>query len=1721
MRNFIYLTNQIKTMKTLILGFLLFSIFSSTLIGQSCATIMNCEDVLVDLQQGECDYVFEHEFNVNDNGCTVFPFSFTQSNNSEQLDAPSNICADGDNYYYRVFDLPAMGQTTDIDISDVTIGVFESQVNTHVIVNIYSLDGTIETGNLTLLGYGNMFLPATSQQLVSVPVTATVPYDQVMVVEVVTPGSLFGGQVMASNSMGETGQSYYKSPSCGSDIIEMTGQLIMTVNGEMQPYKITQTDNSGYSIGDAFPVGTTFLTYQIIDADSLYSNCAINVTVNAYINTVTSMACNNLVQISLDDNCEGFLYADQILEGDSYSCFTDYTIHITDANGQDLGNHVSADQAGQTLAVTIESPGGNSCWGEVVVEDKYGPELECVDVYTSCAGSTDPGSDVALDVTFLTSQNASIPDGEPSQFSLAIPVGGLENATILDINLKLNIEHTDISDLKVSLRSPAGTFVSLFTAPSGTSVDPDCSHININVIMDDEAANNYADLQSSCNSEGYAIDGSYIPESSLSAFDGENPNGIWELILADLENGDGGKLIDAKLVIRQSGAKVSLPIPDDATYTKVGDFTFKVTGLDPCSKADLTFNDVVITQSCNTQYSEIIERTWTAKDENGNTSVPCIQKIYINRNDASDIVWPHSYDDFDLNHLSCDQYKDQVPGPDVTGYPSAISGELCENVLIFPYVDTRVDICEGSYKIVRYWKVVEWCTGEIFEYNQIIKVLDDHITIVCPTEEIETTEGTFTCSGFVTMPIPKVTNECSEWDYDVKWYKNIGDLVPTTEGISYDPATNRYSIVGLHEGVNVIEYTVNDVCGNQDACTVEINVKDNINPTAVCDEFTTVSIAADGEAIVKAITFDDLSTDNCGIVKYDARKMVDICSNDTKFHDELIFCCKEIGTVVMVEFRVTDGAGNKNSCMVEVTVEDKLPPYITKCPDDITLGCSEDWTDLELTGEPEYVDNCGVELSGYKDNTYFDNCGRGTIERVWTVEDAVGLKNSCVQIITIVDKNPFKKSDIRWPRNKELYSCDDSLHPDVTGYPSFDNEDACNLVAATYKDQVYSVVDSSCVKILRTWTVLDWCTYNDLDVDDPYALGIWQETQIVKLINTEAPEFVSCSDFDICAYDPCTVIPEVTIEKQATDDCTDQDDLFWTYELDLWRDGVVDESEHSNRLVNKKIPYGNHSITWIVEDKCGNSTRCKEDFSVKDCKNPTPYCLGEVVTTVMNNNGQVEIWASDFNLDSYDNCTAKEDLVFSFDGTTNPNSNRLLITCSDIPNGEEAYIPVNIWVIDEVGNKDYCEVVLLVQDNESDICGEQESALISGVVMTEDEKMIPSAMVAYQGEVSEIIGEMMTSTNGYYNFDVGMNSDYSMSVEKNDDPMNGVSTLDLLLIQRHILKLKEFDSPYKIIAADIDDNSKINAYDLIQLRRLILGKIQTFPAPQKEWRFVDEEYEFLDPTSPFPFQESIQVSNLVSNMNYQDFIGVKIGDVNNDISLNAQSGNSVDRDDISLSLYTEMIDFLEGTEVRVPIKASDLVTVSGMQFTIGLNTSIVSYEGFMSGVLDVSNENFGLSMLDRGHISFSWSDINTLDLKEDDVLFTLVFNSSNSGNVNDIISINSDVTLAEGYTKGLETIKIDFGVRLIGHQSEAVLYQNTPNPFEEKTSISFYLPNASNVNLTVYDIGGRVVKNIKKYFSAGMSTVSINLDNTNESGLLYYQIETNDFTATKKMIVLK
>ena len=136
---------------------------------------------------------------------------------------------------------------------------------------------------------------------------------------------------------------------------------------------------------------------------------------------------------------------------------------------------------------------------------------------------------------------------------------------------------------------------------------------------------------------------------------------------------------------------------------------------------------------------------------------------------------------------------------------------------------------------------------------------------------------------------------------------------------------------------------------------------------------------------------------------------------------------------------------------------------------------------------------------------------------------------------------------------------------------------------------------------------------------------------------------------------------------------------------------------------------------YIVEDGCGNFSDVTYTIETKDCKAPTAYCIFRLSIDLMPS-GIVEIWATDFDAGSYDECASP--IIVSFDEAGTQFST--IFTCDDIGTNN-----LNIWVTDANGNSAYCTTFVVVQPNPNadgsidDNCS--GNGFLSGKIQTEYE----------------------------------------------------------------------------------------------------------------------------------------------------------------------------------------------------------------------------------------------------------------------------------------------------------------------------------------------------------------------------------------------------------------
>jgi len=1503
------------------------------------------------------------------------------------------------------------------------------------------------------------------------------------------------------------------------------------------------------------------------------------------------LACSN-VQVSLDDNCEAIITPSVVLTNTiSTTCADEYVVVIKDINDVEIDRSslsgttlvhpvIDGSYIGERWKVAIEYEGTENgepkvftCWGFLDVEDKLGPSLVCLDDVT--VACTDDFPDDLETMTTQTHSEATHDDLAVSATTFGFEISVLNEANpweIIDgVSLFLDVVPSTlgVASLSVSLSDPNGN-VSNGTYNNSTG------------------AFDFSDWN-----------GSQATNSNLT--------GQWYVAITD------------------SGANIVGIDACELTISSVSIFKDSPLVADNCSSSVPTefIMDNLVDRSCEGQtgiicsYERII--SYHAVDKSGNNSTQCDFTICFSKpdiNDADAIDYP---DNVILNCVLFDPMEAGMPSEFVSiwdtnlnGYPDPsdegvgfptfngkplIGTNLCKINVAF--TDNVVSICgSGSYKVVRTWRVLDWCTSDTRIYVQNIKVQDEQPPIIaCPPDTLTFAIGSNNCFSdvvFEPLNIDHPTSfdflyECNEFDVEVEFLladdRNVNDVEDV-----FTPARNNgdgtFTALDVPADTFWVKYIVTDACGNFTECRFEAFMEDSTKPFAICDQFTAVALGESGWARANAISFDDGSYDSCGgDLRYEVRRDSTNCDgvagydrDDTLFGPYLQFCCDDANQeFIPITLKVTDASGNFSTCKVSVQVQDKHDPVIEQCPElFVNISC-DDYDPTKLYGSPNIpivFDNClGEIIPEYEDVGPLDDCLQGTIIRKWFFTQGANqiILADCNQTFTI--DGGYNGSDINFPGDISL-SCQEFA--DYEPIPTLQGTSVvefggCAKFAYTFDDLVFTNVEGVCFKILRTHTVIDWCIYKP---NENSTLGHYSDTQTIKVSSTSPPDLQECAiyiDEDI-DHENCESI--VTLSAPwAFDDCVKEQILPEAMSYDIFLNGIVIHNTpalEGNTITLPGLAKGNYDVIFYIPDNCNNVQTCTLELNITetDLTPPSPYCLGGVTTVVMQpdeeGNAFVEIWASDFDLGTTDNCTSRDQLIFSFDPEgQEPNRTYL---CSQI--GENT---VKIYVTDECGNQDFCETTLNIdfngecpdlpeeeeeEEEEEDcdcpteidpvcddisgitypneclaICagvtwsmpgacedGDGSSRIdVAGNIYTEDNRMLSEIAVNIENNSLGNMGENATDLEGHYLFEnLEAMADYSIYATNDVDYLNGVSTLDLVAIQRHILGLELLDSPFKLIAADANSSESISAIDLVELRKLILGIYTDLPS-NDSWRFVDASYTFTDPNRPWPFKESIVLNELADNAMNNHFIAVKIGDVNHSVNIENFQGSIGQRSDNHGFISIEDADFVRSEKLTIPVRA-EFNELVGMQLELNYNHELLEFVGIESGILKINESNY--TMVQNGKILISWNDANSNHVRSKEI-FNLVFIAKeNDSVINADITVNNQGFTSEFYTSNLESNDLDL-ITNSKIEDDFVLLQNEPNPFSGSTMISFYLPDNDRVTLSLVDVSGKVVYTEQFQKNKGMNLIELSADQISESGLLYYSVTTSFGTKVKKMLIVE
>ncbi|MBK7466966.1 MAG: hypothetical protein IPJ43_09135 [Saprospiraceae bacterium] len=176
-------------------------------------------------------------------------------------------------------------------------------------------------------------------------------------------------------------------------------------------------------------------------------------------------------------------------------------------------------------------------------------------------------------------------------------------------------------------------------------------------------------------------------------------------------------------------------------------------------------------------------------------------------------------------------------------------------------------------------------------------------------------------------------------------------------------------------------------------------------------------------------------------------------------------------------------------------------------------------------------------------------------------------------------------------------------------------------------------------------------------------------------------------------------------------------------------------------------------------------------------------------------------------------------------------------------------------------------------------------------------------------------GQMIkeTKSSPYYFLDLRKNTEYLIKPSRNDDFRNGVTTADIVKIQKHILGQESITNPYLLIAGDVNHTNSLTAADISEIRKLILGVVSEFKVAPS-WTFVPKNYIFADPNVPWSAPRNATIM-LNEKAKIVDFISIKMGDINESARSNFDSKAETRNTEKSLNLSIKDMDLVAGGDI--------------------------------------------------------------------------------------------------------------------------------------------------------------------------------------------------------------
>jgi hypothetical protein len=358
---------------------------------------------------------------------------------------------------------------------------------------------------------------------------------------------------------------------------------------------------------------------------------------------------------------------------------------------------------------------------------------------------------------------------------------------------------------------------------------------------------------------------------------------------------------------------------------------------------------------------------------------------------------------------------------------------------------------------------------------------------------------------------------------------------------------------------------------------------------------------------------------------------------------------------------------------------------------------------------------------------------------------------------------------------------------------------------------------------------------------------------------------------------------------------------------------------------------------------------------------------------------------------------------------------------------------------------------------------------------------------------------------------------------------DGISSADASRILQHVgaLPANRLTSAYKRIAADVSNDNAITGFDATLVLQALTGNLAARNRfVTRTWVFVPESQTLTNNNTNGWINETYQTSLAISDpcaTTNGNFIGVKLGDVTG-TGVDPTAFTTQEGSDLGWMVNDAVLN--AGTEVVAEFRAMGIESLMAYQFALGFDTEKLEF----LGVEQVSGSPIAATFgtVENGVLRTAFASGQGRNLTSDTPVFRVRFRVVEGGGMlSQALEIDESAMTPEAYTMN------DFregGVNLwftTLTSTEALtkggmsLYQNRPNPFSDKTTIGYVVPESCEVRMRIYESSGRLIAEQKAWSASGYNEMEFRLENYAGAGILYYELVTPVGSLTRKMVITR